>query len=127
MQHSKPEPDIEIGRLRDGYPSLARWIAQDLDDDPLVFRRFGRHGARVLLHLQCRLTALEKEIDDLDEQTRTAEDLDTRRSLQRWEKMMMSAKERDTSLEHRLVEKLNEFQGCLKEYCESVVPTLTAS
>jgi hypothetical protein len=86
MNCPKPESDVEIGRVRDGYPSVARWIAQDPDDDPLLFRRFGRHSARILLHLQCRLVALEKEIDELDEQARTSEDLDTRRSLQRWEK-----------------------------------------
>lgn len=126
MNCSKPGSDVEIGRVRDGYPSVARWIAQDPDDDPLLFRKFGRHSARILLHLQCRLVALEKELDELDEQVRTSEDLDTRRSLQRWEKMMASARKCDSSIEHHLVEKLDEFQGCLREYCK-LIASLSSS
>lgn len=117
MSCSTQEPDVELGRRRDGFPTLARWIARDPDDDPLLFRRFGRHSARILLHLQCRLTALEKEIDNLDEQARTAKNLDTRRSLQRWEKLMASAEESD-SIEHHLVQKIEDFQKHLKNYCK---------
>lgn len=113
MQHS----DVEIGHVRDGYPALAKWIARDPDDDPLLFRRFGRNSARTLLYLQCHLIALENEIDDLDEQLRTAKDLDTRRSLQRWENLISSA-EADDSIEHELVKKLEEFRLLLKEYCK---------
>jgi hypothetical protein len=117
MSVSTHEPDVEIGRLRDGYPMLASWIARDPDDDPLLFRKFGRHSARILLHSQCRLIALEKEIDALDGQARTAKDLDTRRALQRWETLMASAKEPNSTEQH-LVEKLQEFETRLKSYCE---------
>ena len=116
MSCSPQGTDIELGRLRDGYPMLAKWIARDPDDDPLIFRKFGRHSARVLLYLQCRLVALEREIDDLDEQARTAKDLETRRSLQRWEKLTENAKRSD-SIENELVLKINDFQSYLKEYC----------
>ena len=117
MRTSTSEPDIEIGRLRDGYPTLARWIARDADDDPLLFRKFGRHSARILLHFQCRLTALEKEIDELDEQARTAPNLDRRCALQRWETLMTHAEEPNSTEKH-LVQKLQEFEMHLKGYCK---------
>lgn len=109
---------IEFGRLRDGFPTLAKWITRDPDEDPLIFKKFGRHSARILLRLQCQLVSLEKEIDDLDEQARTSEDLDTRRSLQPWEALMMGA-ENTASIEHKLVKKIDEFRLCLREYCRS--------
>jgi hypothetical protein len=109
-------PDIELGRVRDGYPALAKWIAQDPDDDPLVFRKFGRVGARSLLHLQCRLVALEHELDELDEEARCAENVDTRRSLQRWETLTNNAK-MENSVENKLVKKLDEFEELLRRYC----------
>ncbi|CAN9328510.1 unnamed protein product [Alternaria alternata] len=67
--------DLELGRVRDGYPALARWIAQDPDDDPLLFRKFGRVAARNILHLQCQMTRIEGEIDDLDEQLKESQEL----------------------------------------------------
>lgn len=82
-----------------------------------MFRKFGRHSARILWHSQCQLIALEKEIDHLDEQLRTTKDLDTRRALQRRETLMARAED-PNSIEHHLVAKLREFERCLKEYCK---------
>lgn len=109
--------DLELDRVRDGYPALARWIAQDPDDDPLLFRKFGRVAARNILHLQCQMTRIEGEIDDLDEQIRTATSLDTRRSLQRWEVLWKRATTEPNSLEKQLTDKLKESQELLKDYC----------
>jgi hypothetical protein len=117
MATAIPAPDIELGRVRDGYPALAKWIAQDPDDDPLVFRKFGRLSARSLLHLQCRLVALETELDVLDEEARSAKDVGTRQSLQRWETLVLNAKTAD-SVEGKIVRKLEEFESLLKKYCE---------
>ncbi|KAF2689348.1 hypothetical protein K458DRAFT_439699 [Lentithecium fluviatile CBS 122367] len=115
MTTTTQAPDIELGTLRDGYPALAKWIAQDPDDDPLVFRRFGRQSARSLLHLQCRLVALVAELDALDEEARSAKDVETRRSLQRWETLIANAKT-DESVEDRLVKKQDEFETLLEKY-----------
>ncbi|CAN9326989.1 unnamed protein product [Alternaria alternata] len=112
--------DLELGRVRDGYPALARWIAQDPDDDPLLFRKFGRVAARNILHLQCQMTRIEGEIDDLDEQVRTATSLDTRRSLQRWEVLWKRATTEPNSLEKQLTDKLKESQELLKDYYEAL-------
>lgn len=84
-------PDIELGRLRDGYPALGAWVARDPDDESFVFRKFDRLGARNILHLQGRLIALENEIDRLDEDARQSDDFEARQSSRRWETLMKNA------------------------------------
>lgn len=118
MTTSNDAPDIELGKLRDGYPALAKWIAQDPDDDPLVCRKFARLSARNPLHLQARLVDIEAELDTLDEKARNAKSLDVQEALQCWETLHENAKV-DSSIEKRLVLKLEENQAILKEYCKS--------
>lgn len=66
--------DIELGKIRDGYPALASWVARDPDSESFVFRKFICLGARNILHLQSQLISLEKEIDDLDAEARQSGD-----------------------------------------------------
>jgi hypothetical protein len=80
--------DIELGTVRDGYPALATWISRDPDNETFVFRKFGRLGARNILHLQSQLIALEYEIDQLDEEARRSNDLEAQQSSRRWETLM---------------------------------------
>jgi hypothetical protein len=70
-----------------------------------------------LLHVQCRLVALEMELDDLEETIRSSQDMDSRRSLQRWELLMERASV-GGSAEESLVKKLDEFEGLLEKYCK---------
>ncbi|KAE8854313.1 hypothetical protein PTNB29_09669 [Pyrenophora teres f. teres] len=112
---------IELGMLRDGYPALSDWISRDPDDEALVFRKFGRLAARNILHLQCNMIQLEKDIDQLDERIRQSADIDTVRSLKRWETLMERACVVD-SLESQLVAKLTQLQHLLKEYCQYQIP-----
>jgi hypothetical protein len=119
------EVDVELGQLRDGYPALAKWIAQDPDNETLIFRRFDRLAARNILHLQAQLIALEHEIDELDEAARTSADFDARQSSRRWETLMKHATAPDANRpEKKRVEKFTELNILLKEYCEHPVTPL---
>ncbi|OAG07077.1 uncharacterized protein CC84DRAFT_1216081 [Paraphaeosphaeria sporulosa] len=112
--------DIELGRVRDGYPALAAWIARDPDGEAFVFRKFDRLAARNILHLQCRLIALEHEIDCLDEETRTKGDDESKQSLRRWETLITSSK--DTARpENKRLAMLDELKGLLEEYYETIL------
>jgi hypothetical protein len=108
--------DLELGKLRDGYPSLASWIARDHDSETLIFRKFDRLAARNILGLQAQLTSLEHEIDQLDEEARRSSDFEARQSLRRW-KTLTKLAEDATRSEKKTVEKLNELKSLLKEYC----------
>lgn len=47
-----------------GYPRLAALL--NSDENFIIFRRFGRLSARLLLHLQSELVVLQKKLDALD-------------------------------------------------------------
>ncbi|KAI4920807.1 hypothetical protein J4E85_008922 [Alternaria conjuncta] len=111
---------IDLADVRNGYPSLAKWIARDPDDEPLVFRKFGVLAARNILSLQCQMVTLGDEIEGLESEIRQSADLETRRSLQRWEVLCERAIPGSNSLELQLQVKLKELQGLLKEYCWSL-------
>lgn len=110
-------PDIELGHVRDGYPALANWVSRDPDSETFVFRKFGRLAARNILHLQCKLIALEKEIDDLDEEARQSPDLEARQASRRYE-TLISRSENGNNSEKKRVQKLEEVKGLLEEYCK---------
>ena len=116
MKSIQTHHDPELGRLRDGYPALSRCICKDLDEDPLVFRKFGRLAARNILRLQCRLTQLEDDIDTLDQAIRSSTDIDTVLSLRSWDLLIERASVVD-SLESKLVAKLADLQNLMQEYC----------
>jgi hypothetical protein len=116
MTAPSKDSDVELGTVRDGYPALASWISRDLDNEAFVFRKFGRLGARNILHLQGQLIALEHEIDQLDEEARKSDDLDARQSLRRWETLMKRSSAGMES-ERKRVEKLGELRTVLKTYC----------
>lgn len=111
---------IELADVRNGYPSLSRWIARDPDNEPLVFRKFGALAARNILSLQCQMMTLEDEIENLEFEIRQSADLDTRWSLQLWEVLCERATPGSNSLELQLKAKLKDLQGLLKEYCRSL-------
>lgn len=115
METSPKSPNVELGHVRDGYPALASWIARDPDNETFVFRKFDRLAARNILHLQSKLIALEREIDQLDEQARASDDFEERQSLRRWETLMMNASDSQRP-ERKRVEKLDELKGLLREY-----------
>lgn len=73
---------------RDGYPSLAKWIAQDPDSETFIFRRFNKLSARNILHLQSQLIELEARQERLDEELRQDTNLEARQSLRRWERFI---------------------------------------
>jgi hypothetical protein len=117
MSATCPEDGAELGRIRDGYPALANWIARDPDGDTYVFRKFDRLAARNILHLQARLIDPEHDIDEIDEQARNSNDSNSELSSRRWETLMEQATIPNRPEAMRLV-KLDELNGLLKNYCK---------
>lgn len=115
MPSSSSRLDAENGIQRDGYPSLAAWIAHDPDNESYVFRKFDRLSARNLLNLQSQLISLESKLDMLDRTMRSSRDPDVLVSLARWETYEERAKDPNT-LEHKRMELETELKEKLKEY-----------
>ncbi|KAF1990513.1 hypothetical protein K402DRAFT_304702, partial [Aulographum hederae CBS 113979] len=100
----------EAASLRNGYPSLAEWMAGDPDNETFIFRKFNRLAARNILHLQSELVTLEKKLDVLDAEGQRG-DADARQSLRRWETFVEKAEDA-TSLEGRRMKILQNTKRC---------------
>ncbi|KAF2242886.1 hypothetical protein BU26DRAFT_534434 [Trematosphaeria pertusa] len=110
--------------FRDGYPSLAAWIARDPDSESYVFRKFDRLSARNLLNLQSHLIELERRIEDWDDDARRSQNFDVRQSLRRWETFEELAKDAQRPEHARIQEKMKleaELREKIREYHEALV------
>jgi hypothetical protein len=115
MATSSNQNNIELSIIRSGYPALAAWIARDVDNETLVFRKFDRLSSRNLLHLQSQLIQLEHEIDELDTVAARSSDDDTFKGLRRWEKFIELASDPNRPENERL-QKANDLSDKIKEY-----------
>ncbi|KAF6798239.1 hypothetical protein CMUS01_15725 [Colletotrichum musicola] len=51
-----------------GYAAVAEWMARDVDNETLIYRRFDELSARCILNLQSELLELEEQLQKLDEE-----------------------------------------------------------
>lgn len=65
-----------VERYPEGFPRIAAYI--DSDIDTVLFRRFGRFNARILLYREVELNELEKKLDELDKKDNAEEDTEWR-------------------------------------------------
>ncbi|KAL3490637.1 hypothetical protein BJX62DRAFT_251850 [Aspergillus germanicus] len=115
--------DIEEGRIRDGYPALSSWLSRDPDDEGFIFRRFSRLSARNLLNLQSQLISIEKELEDLDRESRQTQDV----GLRRWETFENQLKDASNKLAQRRKKLYDELEDKMKNYQEALMLQSTVS
>jgi hypothetical protein len=115
MPVSSSSVDPEKGAQRDGYPSLAAWIAHDHDNESFVFRKFDKLSARNLLNLQSQLISIESQIDRLDDTMRRTNDPEVLVSLVRWETYEERARDKK-NIEHEKWQLEIELKNIIKEY-----------
>jgi hypothetical protein len=108
--------NIELAKLRDGYPALAAWMARDIDDETLIFRRFSNLAARNILHLQAQLIAIEQEILDADAVARGSKEGMV--ASMRWETLMQRSRQR-AQPECKRRQDMERLKGLLNNYCNS--------
>lgn len=78
LNHHKPNFCLNISFIVDncpeGYPRLAAFL--DSDENFMLYRRFGFLQTRLLLNKQAELREYEKELDRLDQETKTNAQVD---------------------------------------------------
>ncbi|KAF3807653.1 hypothetical protein GCG54_00007386 [Colletotrichum gloeosporioides] len=72
---------------RIGYAEAASWMARDVDNETLVYRRSDELATRNLLYLQSELLTLEHQLDELDREDAEDEDMDWQMVVCDWEKL----------------------------------------
>lgn len=103
----------------DGYPALADFLAQDPDHETYVFRKFKKLAVRNVLYLQGELTALEEEVETLEQEAAKNTDPELHLSMRSWRTLNENARRpgREKSLESRLQQLHGSLDGKLKTYC----------
>jgi hypothetical protein len=77
--------ETELDTYDDGYPALARWMAQDPDNETLIFRKFDSLSTRNLLYLQAELFDIERRMFELERQIPASRNVTLMESVRRWE------------------------------------------
>lgn len=108
--------DVESGIHDDGYPALAHWIAQDPDNETLIFRKFDGLGVRNLLYMQAELFDIEKRVLAFERQISSCQDMDLRVSVRRWETFVENAASTHPRPEQELMKLVKEMREKTKEY-----------
>jgi hypothetical protein len=113
--------DIELGALpavdRDGYRTVAAWIARDPDNETFIYRRFDQLSARNLLYLQSEVLVLERRLERLDAETAKSADMELKDSARRWEIFSKNAENRVE--ERARMDLVFEIRAKIKEYRKS--------
>jgi hypothetical protein len=108
--------DVESGNCNDGYPALAQWIAQDPDNETLIFRKFDGLGTRNLLYMQAELFDVERRVLEFERQISSSRDMDLRISIRRWETLVENANTIYQRPEQELMKLVKEMRVKVKEY-----------
>lgn len=108
-----------------GYLAAASWLARDIDNEKLIFRKFDTLSAANLLYMQSEILELERRLDNMHLLTVKGDDMDLKDAASTWETLVeqsragtahfrQDAKERMgliRELRERLRERLREYRN----------------
>jgi hypothetical protein len=82
-QQDNPQFQLQNAFKYHGYPAFSQFMASE--NDFFLLRRFGEMNARVLLHLQWRISQLEEKIHEIDESCKTDGNTQARNNSFTWD------------------------------------------
>ncbi|KAF4814759.1 hypothetical protein CGCSCA5_v007596 [Colletotrichum siamense] len=112
-----------------GYAEVANWMARDVDNETLIYRRFDELAARNLLYLQSELLGVENQLNELDKQDAEDEDMDWQMVVCDWERLDDLVQSSNTSTaDHIQISKARarkelaaKLRRKLEEYYETLI------
>jgi hypothetical protein len=113
--HSGPT----LPKIIDGYPKLAEHMGSGPEIS--IFRRFEALNRQNLLYLQAELTALERELRNLEAESATCDTAEPRSQYSRdWEWMNMTDENSNMNPQWQLFLRI---RAILKEYSKQLIST----
>ncbi|OTA67809.1 hypothetical protein K449DRAFT_364252 [Hypoxylon sp. EC38] len=113
-----------IGR-QGGYITAAAWLARDVDNEALVFRKFDRLSAVNLLYLQSEILEIEKRLDDIHLLTVHSHEMDLKDAASTWETLVAQCQSDKPSQFRQDAQDrmtlITELRVKLKEYHEALL------
>ncbi|KAL2288823.1 hypothetical protein FJTKL_03477 [Diaporthe vaccinii] len=120
--------DIELTlqeKWRGGYTAAAEWLALDVDNETLVFRKFDKLAALNLLYLQSQILDLENRVERMHrDAVANGSDLDLQETARRWETFVKQATEGDPRFRQHAKAKMQlvwDLRAKIKEYHEALL------
>lgn len=101
------------GSFLKGYPSLAAFIASDIDKSTLIFNRFDRLAARNILYMQAELAELQQELDMFDAED--SHDIESKKAARSWREFKKKGETQTIRMEL-----VKEIRKLMKQYRELV-------
>ncbi|KAI8246585.1 hypothetical protein K4K55_005875 [Colletotrichum sp. SAR 10_96] len=71
-----------------GYLAAASWLARDVDNETLIFRKFDTLSAANLLYMQSEILELEKRLEHTHSTTVQSDDMDLKDASSTWETLV---------------------------------------
>ncbi|KAJ0383122.1 hypothetical protein COL922a_011118 [Colletotrichum nupharicola] len=102
-----------------GYLAAASWLARDVDNETLIFRKFDTLSAANLLYLQSEILELEKRLDNFHLVTVRGNDMDLKDAASTWETLVEQSRTGATRFRQDAKEQIDlikELREKLREY-----------
>ncbi|KAJ0313982.1 hypothetical protein Brms1b_007307 [Colletotrichum noveboracense] len=118
MTHSIMRNDGHFER-HGGYLTAASWLARDVDNETLIFRKFDTLSAANLLYMQSEILELEKHLEHMHLTTVQSDDMDLKDAASTWETLVEQSRAGTTSFRQDAKERMDlirELREKLREY-----------
>ncbi|KAJ0342235.1 hypothetical protein COL154_012485 [Colletotrichum chrysophilum] len=102
-----------------GYLTAASWLARDVDNETLIFRKFDTLSAANLLYMQSEILELEKRLEHMHLITVQSDDMDLRDAASTWETLIEQSRAGATSFRQDAkarMDLIRELRERLREY-----------
>jgi len=106
---------VSIDDRKNGYASLASFIAIDPDNETFIYRKFDELGARNLLYLQSELLYLERKLKRLDDEERRSDDPDVQDAARTWEEFIRQVEGGEPKAQEKM-HLIIQVRAKIKEY-----------
>ncbi|KAF5521041.1 hypothetical protein CGCA056_v008763 [Colletotrichum aenigma] len=90
-----------------GYLTAASWLARDVDNETLIFRKFDTLSAANLLYMQSEILELGKRLEHLHFTTVHGDDMDLKDAASTWETLVEQSRAGTTSFREDAKQRMN--------------------
>ncbi|KAJ3953288.1 hypothetical protein N0V92_010246 [Colletotrichum tropicale] len=102
-----------------GYLAAASWLARDVDNETLIFRKFETLSAANLLYMQSEILELEKRLEHMHLLAIQSDEMDLKDAASTWETLVEQSRTGATTFRQDAKERMNlirELREKLREY-----------
>ncbi|KAF0319230.1 hypothetical protein GQ607_013479 [Colletotrichum asianum] len=107
-----------------GYLTAASWLARDIDNETLIFRKFDVLSAANLLYLQSEIIELERRLESMHLTTLQSDDMDLKDAASTWETLVEQSRAGTAHFRQDAKERMDlirELRERLREYHEMLL------